>query len=76
MYVVTKWQSVYWIKPLFTRFLLIQVELSYFNINLKCIHLKARLKINIFGLPDIMSCTNQFVPDIKDIVTDLYWIMT
>ena len=27
------------------------------------------LKINIFDVPDTMSYTNQFVPDIKEIVT-------
>ena len=33
------------------------------------------LEINIFGAADTMSCTNQFVPDIKEIVSDLYWTM-
>ena len=29
-------------------------------------------KINIFGVPDTLSHTNKFVPDIKEIVTNLY----
>ena len=33
------------------------------------------LEINIFGVPDTMPCTNQFVPDIKEIVTILYRTM-
>ena len=32
--------------------------------------------MNIFGVPDTVSSTSQFVPDIKEIVTDLYWTMT
>ena len=34
------------------------------------------VEINIFGVLDTMPCTNQFVPDIKEIVTNLYWTMT
>ena len=37
---------------------------------------KTILEINIFGVPDTMSYTNQFVLDIKQIVTILYWTMT
>ena len=36
----------------------------------------ASLDINIIGVPDTMACTNQFVPDIKEIVTNLYRTMT
>ena len=36
----------------------------------------ASVEINTFGVPDTMSCTNQFVPDVKEIVMNLYWTMT
>ena len=34
------------------------------------------LEINIFGVLGTMSSTNQFVTDIKDFVTNLYWTIT
>ena len=34
------------------------------------------LEINIFGVPDTMFSTSQFVPDIKEIVTNLHGTMT
>ena len=34
------------------------------------------LEINIFGVPDTMSCTNQNVFDIKEIAINLYRTMT
>ena len=36
----------------------------------------ANLEINIFGIPDTMSSINQFVSNIKEIVTNLYQTMT
>ena len=38
--------------------------------------LNTSLVINIFAVPDTMFYTIQFVPDIKEIATDLYQMMT
>ena len=34
------------------------------------------LEISIYGVPDTMSCTNQFMPDTKEIAKILFWTMT
>ena len=34
------------------------------------------IEINSFGVPDTMSCINQFMPDVKEIAKHLFQTMT
>ena len=40
------------------------------------VFLNPSLEINIFSVPDTVSCTSQFVTDVKENVLNLYWTIT